>query len=214
MNVGLIDTLLIFAVVLNFYALGVTGVRSVIQGVAIQGVLLGFLPLLVESEVSVRGLLLVLAIVTLKGYLIPKMLFNAIRDVSFQREIQPFVGFVPCLLILAVGTGTAIDLSYRLPMEKPHSALLLVPVSMATVFTGFLIMMTRKRSVLQVCGYLVLENGIFTFGLLLLEAIPLLVELGVLLDLFTCVFVMGLTIQNVNREFSSISTETLSELKE
>jgi hydrogenase-4 component E len=74
--------------------------------------------------------------------------------------------------------------------------------------------MTRKRSVIQVCGYLILENGIFTFGMLLLEAMPLLVELAVLLDLFTCVFVMGMTIQNVNREFSSISTENLSELKE
>ena len=62
---------------------------------------------------------------------------------------------------------------------------------------------------MQVLGYLILENGIFLFGLLLLEAMPFLVEVGVLLDLFTGVFVMGIIIYHINREFSSISTEHL-----
>ena len=52
-------------------------------------------------------------------------------------------------------------------------------------------------------GYLVLENGIFIFGLLLLEAMPFLVEVGVLLDLFVGVFVMGIIIYHINREFAS-----------
>jgi hydrogenase-4 component E len=67
---------------------------------------------------------------------------------------------------------------------------------------------------MQVLGYLVLENGIFTFGLLLLEAMPFLVEAGILLDLFTGVFVMGIIIHHINREFASVSTEYLAELKE
>jgi hydrogenase-4 component E len=67
---------------------------------------------------------------------------------------------------------------------------------------------------MQVLGYLVLENGIFLFGMLLLEAMPLLVEAGALLDLFTGVFVMGIIIHQINREFDSVSTEHLAELKE
>ena len=55
---------------------------------------------------------------------------------------------------------------------------------------------------------------IVLFGLLLLEAMPFLVEIGVLLDLFTGVFVMGIIIHHISREFSSISTEHLTELKE
>ena len=55
-------------------------------------------------------------------------------------------------------------------------------------------------------GYLVLENGIFIFGLLLLEAMPFLVEVGVLLDLFVGIFVMGIIINHINREFSSLDT--------
>jgi excisionase family DNA binding protein len=68
--------------------------------------------------------------------------------------------------------------------------------------------------IMQVLGYLLLENGIFLFGMLLLEAMPFLVEIGVLLDLFTCVFVMGIIIHHINREFTSISTENLANLKE
>ena len=63
-------------------------------------------------------------------------------------------------------------------------------------------------------GYLVLENGIFIFGLLLVDAMPMIVEVGVLLDLFVGVFVMGIIIHHINREFASISTEHLTELKE
>ena len=66
----------------------------------------------------------------------------------------------------------------------------------------------------ELLGYLLLENGIFLFGLLLLEAMPFLVEVGVLLDLFTGIFVMGIIIHHISREFASISTEHLTELKE
>ena len=60
---------------------------------------------------------------------------------------------------------------------------------------------TRRKAIMQVLGYLLLENGIFMFGLLLLEAMPFLVEIGVLLDLFAAVFVMGIIIHHISREF-------------
>ena len=63
-------------------------------------------------------------------------------------------------------------------------------------------------------GYLVLENGIFVFGLLLVEAMPFLVEIGVLLDLFVGIFVLSIIIHHINREFASLDTRRLSLLKE
>ena len=63
-------------------------------------------------------------------------------------------------------------------------------------------------------GYLVLENGIFIFGLLLVEAMPFLVEVGVLLDLFVGIFVLSIIIHHINREFSSLDTRRLSLLQE
>ena len=71
----------------------------------------------------------------------------------------------------------------------------------------------RLKAISQVLGYLVLENGVFIFGLLLLEAMPLMVEMGVLLDLLVAIFVMGIILNHINREFSSLDTRQLSTLK-
>jgi hydrogenase-4 component E len=89
-----------------------------------------------------------------------------------------------------------------------------VPAALSTVLTGFLILTTRAKAISQVVGYLVLENGIFIFGLLLVEAMPFLVEIGVLLDLFVAIFVMGIIIYQISQEFSTVSTRKLSALKE
>jgi len=106
------------------------------------------------------------------------------------------------------------EFSSTLPLAKGDENSLIVPAALATVWTGFLMLTTRHKAIMQVLGYLLLENGIFIFGLLLLEAMPMMVEAGVLLDLFTGVFVMVIIINHINREFSSMSTKNLSALKE
>jgi hydrogenase-4 component E len=104
--------------------------------------------------------------------------------------------------------------SRTLPLMEQHASSMIVPASLATVLTGFLILTTRRKAITQVVGYLVLENGIFIMGLVLVEAMPFLVEIGVLLDLFVAIFVMGIIINHINREFSSLDTARLQSLKE
>ncbi|HJT30949.1 MAG TPA: hypothetical protein VJ783_02700 [Pirellulales bacterium] len=210
----LLDPLLILVLALNFVALGVSRIRGVINAVALQGVVLGMFPLLVHPEIGLRGILLVVVTIALKGLVIPGFLVHAMREAQIQHEINPVVSFINSLLLGAFGTGLAMVFSYTLPLAEQHSNLLLVPASLSTVWTGFLLLTTRRKAIMQVVGYLLLENGIFLFGLLLLEAVPFLVEIGVLLDLFTGVFVMGIIIHHISREFASISTERLTELKE
>ena len=209
----LLDPLLIVALALNFVALGVSRIRGVINAVALQGILLGILPLFVHPDIGLRGILLVVVTVGLKGFVIPRFLVHAMREANIQHEVKPVVNFMGSLLLGAVGTGLAMVFSYTLPLAEEHTNSLLVPASLSTVWTGFLMLTTRRKAIMQVLGYLLLENGIFLFGLLLLEAMPFLVEVGVLLDLFTGVFVMGIIIHHISREFDSISTEHLSELK-
>jgi hydrogenase-4 component E len=212
--VQLLDPLLIVILALNFVALGVSRIRGVINAAAIQGVLLGIIPLFVHPEIGLRGILLVLVTIGLKGFIIPGFLVHAMREANIQHEVNPVVNYMSSLLLGAVGTGLAMVFSYTLPLAEQHSDLLIVPASLSTVWTGFLLLTTRRKAIMQVVGYLLLENGIFLFGLLLLEAMPFLVEIGVLLDLFTGVFVMGIIIHHISREFASISTEHLTELKE
>src|SRR5260370_7721804 len=77
---------------------------------------------------------------------------------------------------------------------------------------GFLALTTRAKAVTQVVGYLMLENGIYLFGLTSAERVPFLVEVGVLLDVFVAVFIMGIVVFHINREFDSISSTRLSPL--
>ena len=209
-----VDPLLILALALNFVALGVSRIRGVISAVALQGILLGILALLVHPVVELRGILLVVVTIGLKGFIIPRFLVHAMREANIQHEVKPVVNFMSSLTLGALGTGLAMVFAYTLPLAEEHKHSLLVPASLSTVWTGFLMLTTRKKAINQVLGYLLLENGIFLFGLLLLEAMPFLVEVGLLLDLFTGVFVMGIVIHHISREFTSISTEHLSELKE
>jgi hydrogenase-4 component E len=214
MQVQILDPVLIVALALNFVGLGVSRIRAVISAVAFQGMLIGILPLLVHSGIGARTIVLIVVTIGIKGFVIPAFLARAMREANIQHEVAPVLNYMSSLLLGAVGTGLAIVFSSTLPLADEHTDLLLVPASLSTVWTGFLMLTTRKKAIMQVLGYLVLENGIYLFGLLLLEAMPFLVEVGVLLDLFTGVFVMGIIIHHISREFSSTSTDNLTELKE
>lgn len=213
MNI-LIDPILVLVLLLNFVALGASRMRTVIQAVAVQGMLLGVLLVPAHGSLKTWVVLMALATMILKGVVIPRMLFNAIRDVVIRREVEPMVGFIASLFLGATGTGLAVLFARTLPVNQTALGSLIVPAALSTVLTGFLILTTRTKALTQVVGYLILENGVFIFGLLLMEAIPFLVELGVLLDLFVAIFVMGIIIHKISREFSSVSTQMLSELKE
>ena len=83
-----------------------------------------------------------------------------------------------------------------------------------TMITGLFLIVSRRQALTQVIGYLALENGVFAFGLGLVREAPVIVEMGILLDIFVAVFVMGITIFHISREFDHIDTDRLSMLKE
>lgn len=209
-----LDVPLVFCLLLNFFMLGSSRIRSVVLCVAGQGLLLGLLLVLAHAEIDGRALLLGTAATLLKGFLIPGMLLRALRDVGIRREVEPLVGFVASLLLVGAATAAAVLFANTLPLAPQHAGSLLVPASLATVATGFLLITTRRKAITQVVGYLTLENGVFVFGLALVDAMPTLVEVGVLLDVVVGIFVMGILINHIQREFSSIDTEKLSTLKD
>jgi hydrogenase-4 component E len=104
-------------------------------------------------------------------------------------------------------------LSSRLTLPADLSIPLVVPVAFFSILTGLFVIVSRKNAITQVLGYIVMENGIYTFGIALAVKQPLLVEFGILLDIFVGVFVMGITIFNINREFEHIDTDQLSHLR-
>jgi hydrogenase-4 component E len=209
-----VNALLVIVLLLNLYLLGTSRIRALVQAAALQGILLGLLPLLLHHEFALLPILIAAATLALKGSIIPSMLLKALRDAQIKREVEPLIGLVPTMLLGALGTGISIAFASRLTLAGEHSQTLVVPASFSTVLTGFILLTTRIKAISQVIGYLILENGIFIFGMLLLKAMPFVVELGVLLDLFVGIFVVSIIIHHINREFASLDTRRLSSLKE
>ena len=211
---SLIDSILVAVLLLNLFALGNSRLHTVIRVAGVQGGLLGILPLLVHEHVDLLPIVVSAATVTLKGIVIPFMLLRAMREAQIRREIEPSVGFLPSMILGALSIGFSVVLAQELPLAKAHLGLLLVPASLSTVLVGFIMLTTRYKAISQVVGYLILENGIFIFGMLLVEAMPLMVEMGVLLDLFVGIFVITIIVNHINEAFASMDTRKLSSLKE
>ena len=210
------EMVFILVVVLDFFLLASSRLRAVIRAAAAQGALLAVLPLLLATHATEVGHVLALSIgaFVVKGVVIPWLLMWAIREAAIRREVEPIVGFIPSLILGGVGVALAFAFSSAMPLPIPEKHAFIVPTALSTVWTGLLLVVSRRKAVTQVIGFLVLENGVFVFGLLLSDFMPTMVEAGVLLDLFAAVFVMGIVMFHINREFSSLDTEKLSALKD
>jgi len=209
-----LNLLIGLAMGLNLLALGSSRLPTVIRAMAAQGVILGAMPVLMEHELDWRVLLISLATMVGKGWVIPSLLRRAMRTAQIDRELEPLIGFVPSLLLGEGGTIAALALAQALPLMPEHQGTLLVPGALATVFTGFILLIGRNKAISQVCGYLILENGIYIFGLLLIKSMPLLVEAGVLLDVTVGVFIIGIIVDRIQRAFDSLDTRKLTALRE
>lgn len=207
------DLLLVLVTLTDFMILGTSRLTTCIRAIALQGLLLGALPLALTQRWSLHIAALAVGSGIVKSLVLPWFLRRAIREAAVRREVEPQIGFTMSLVLGAAAVAIAFGVARRLPLPAGTSELL-VPVALATVIMGFLALTTRAKAVTQVVGYLMLENGIFLFGLTSAERVPFLVEVGVLLDVFVAVFIMGIVVFHINREFDSISSTRLSELRD
>jgi len=208
------DALLLLILLGNFAVLAASRLTFTIRTTAFQGFLLGLLPLATEQPWSVHTLLLAAGTIAVKGLVLPNVLLWAMREAAVRREVEPSLGPLGSVTAGVVALGLALAIGGHLPPPGASVPDLLVATSLTTVMCGFLVLMTRRKAMTQVVGYLLLENGVFIFGLVLAGRVPLLIEMGVLLDLLVGVFIMGLVVFHMNRELESIDSARLSELRE
>lgn len=209
------NLLLIVVVLLGLTVLGTSRIPGAIRLVAAQGVVVAVL-LFVSRLGAITPHLIAVVVLTiaLKGWVMPWLLFRSIRAANVQREVDPYVGYTTSIVLGTISVGVAFGLGSVLPLPVEGGSTLVVPVSLATLFTGFMLLVTRKKAVTQVLGYLVMENGILVFSLALGTELPTLVETGILLDIFVAVFVMGITIYQISREFDNIDSDNLRQLND
>ncbi|MBN2419896.1 MAG: hydrogenase [Deltaproteobacteria bacterium] len=211
----LVDICILSLVLTNFRLLASSRLGALIQTTILQAVFLSALMLFKsEGPLSVYIVLLSLITFTVKGIVLPWLLKRAMRSADVQREIEPIIGYSASVLIGVVLLGLSFIIFIPMKMSVSLESGFLLPGALFTTLTGLLMIISRKNALTQVVGYLVMENGIYAFGILLAVEEPLLVEMGVLLDVFVAVFVMGITVYQISRTFDHIDTDRLSELKD
>lgn len=210
-----VDVLVVLLLLTNLRLLASSRMVACIKTVAFQAVLLsGLLVAISLDHLTLELIGLTVLILVVKGLLLPWLLRRATREAQIRREIEPIVGFTLSVLIGAVLLGLCFAISLPLQRSAPAGTGLLIPGAMFTILTGLFIIISRRKALTQVLGYLAMENGIYAFGVALAVEEPILVEMGVLLDVLVAVFVMGITIYHINREFDHIDTDRLSALKD
>ena len=211
---ALLDAILVLMILTCFLLLGSSRLVACIRMGALQGILVSLLPVCASgSALSLRIAAIAAVIMGLKGFVFPHLLSRALRESDTSREVQPFVGYAASLFVGVLSLLASFWLDARLKLPVQSASDLAVPVAFSMMMTGLFLIVARRTAVNQVIGYLVLENGIYTFGLAIVRDIPLLIEFGVLMDMFVAVFVMGIAIYRINREFDHMDSDRLTTLK-
>ncbi len=211
----LVNVGIIILVVIDLLLVTSLRLATAIKLNAAQAALLAVLPLLLGNLAEELHLVIMsVAIVVIRVLVVPPLLWRSIRHSSVRHEPRPLVGGGAALSIAGVLVAISFWLGTRLvlPEALGPAPSLLVPGAFATVLLGLFLLVSRVLALTQVIAYLTLENGISLFGLALARETPWLVELGILLDLFVGVFVMGIVIFQINRTFEDLDTTGLTQL--
>jgi len=210
----LLDTIHAVGLLTCFALLATSRIGACIRWLSFQGILFGLVPLFVHDDgLTIREVALAAGNVALKGIVFPWVLLRLRARADYNREVQPFVSFIMSILFGTLALALSVWLTIQMKPALREAPFGMLDSSIFLIFVGLFLIISRRNALMQVIGYLELENGIFLFGVITVVGTPLLVELGVLLDAFVGVFVMGIAIYHINREFGSIDVDRLTALK-
>lgn len=189
--------------------------RLCIRLIALQGVILGLLPLLAHTG-SVDAHLVGVTIIFLgvKGVMLPLLLRRTYRQLPPQPPGSPYLGYTACVLAGLGGYVFSLWFGARIGVAANPLLAFFFPPAFATIFAGLLLIVARRRALNQMFGYLVLENGIYLLGVPMAQEDAVWLELSILLDILVGAFVMGIAIHHINRAFDSTDVDRFASLRD
>jgi hydrogenase-4 component E len=207
---------LLVLVVLANVSLYFTGrLRVHVRILAAQGLLLGLMPLVIRGTWPDARLAALAALtIAVKAAALPWLLHRTILRTGVGVETGQRVRHVTASIVGVGLLGLGSWLADRLPLAVDGEARRCLAVAFFTVFSGLFLCVARSRLLSQVIGVLVLENGVLLAGLAVPQEVPVMVELGVLLDVTVAAFVMVVIIHHVKREVPSLDATRLAELRD
>ncbi|GAA0415776.1 hypothetical protein [Streptomyces luteireticuli] len=186
---------------------------AIVKVLALQGIALAAMGVLLGAHEG-RGDLagVAVGVGVLRAGVLPYLMRRALVRSGQTRETQPLVNVAASLLAAAVLTLLAYAAARPLAELAPSPATRALPVGLAVVLIGFFILVTRRRALAQMVGFLSLDNGITATAFLATSGVPLIVELGVSFDLLLAVLVLYLLTTRMRAAFGGTDIDDLREL--
>ncbi len=215
------DVLLSLTLLSVLLSLGSNRLLSLVKIMAFQGIVVSLIPFSLlfvdQHEHIATGYIFLLQImIVIKGLLIPGFMFMAVKKVKIQREVEPIVGYHASLFAGLFFILISAFIADRLHISLPDEHVLLMITAITTLASGLFLLMTRRKAITQVIGYLMMENGIYLIGSALAKQThtQYVVEFGVLLDLLVGIMIMGIVLHNINSSYDDVDTGLLDQLKD
>jgi len=209
----MIDVLLITFIITLFYIAIANRMLTYLKVLALQGVLLFVVVFLQLNEINPINLaLILLETIVFKSVAVPLFMAYVLKRNHITREAEPFLPNFISLIITTLIVVITILLANN--VKDTHLDKIFFVVALSSLFTGLYFIATRRKIITHVIGYLIIENGVFVLSLAVGNEMPMLVNLGIMLDIFASVLILGIFLNKIGDVFKDVDVDQLSSLKD
>jgi len=210
-----INLLAAILLLLSFAMLSQRRVLSLIDLFAAQGLALAASTAIVAYGTgqahlyASAGLTLVL-----KVFLLPWILYRLMRRLDVRWDVEGLINIPSTMLIGIVLVVFSFNLAFPISQLASTITRSTLGIAMACVMLSFLMMITRRKAIPQVIGFLSMENGLFFAATSATYGMPMVVELGIALDVLVGMLILGVFFFQIREQFDSLDLKHLEKLKE
>jgi hydrogenase-4 component E len=207
------NVLLIIFIISLLYVSIANRIITYVRVLALQGFILFGVTFLQLQDIQTWNLVLILLeTVVFKAVAVPYFLGYLIKRNKITRETEPYLPHFISLIIVTLIVVITVLLANSIKDTQLDKIFFIVALS--TLFTGLYFIASRKKIITHVMGYLMIENGVFVLSLAVGNEMPNLVNLGIMLDVFASVLILGIFLNKIGDVFKNVDVDQLSNLKD
>lgn len=197
------------------YMAATSRIMAHIRILVAQGILLFLICYFgIEKTSILNCIFLAFETLIVKACVIPMFLNKIVKTTHQYRDAEANIPHFYCLFISTVILFSGFLISdVNFPAMKMINFVYL-GVSIAVIIISLLLITIKHKIITNIVEFITMENGIFLLSLAVVKEMPIIVNLGVLLDLFIAVFILGLLVNRINKEFEGLEVSHLSDLKD
>lgn len=209
----MINVLLITFLITLFYVAIANRLLTYVKVLSFQGVLLFAVVFIQLNEINTLNLILILMeTIFFKSIAVPVFLAYILKRNKITREAEPYLPNFMSLIIVTLICVITIVLVNSIKDTKLDKIFFVVALS--ALFTGLYFIISRRKIITHVMGYLIIENGVFVLSLALGSEMTMLVNIGIMLDIFVSVLVLGIFANRIGDTFEAMNVDNLANLKD